>query len=94
MHAAQQSVAFDLIRYALQTRLNLIARWSSTACISMIPVEPRPAGALPGRAFSALELLCIMYAGFQEDRAENGYRRGHGRGVEDGGELREEMERL
>jgi hypothetical protein len=34
---------------------------------------------LLGRVFSALEMGCIKYAGFKEDRAGDGYRGGPGR---------------
>jgi hypothetical protein len=33
------------------------------------PKETHVLRSLPGRTFSAPELLCIMYAGFQEDQA-------------------------
>jgi hypothetical protein len=37
----------------------------STAWTSTPPKETHVVGLLPGRNFSALELLCIMYAGFK-----------------------------
>jgi hypothetical protein len=43
--------------------------------------------ALPGRTFSALELLCIMYAGLEEDRAGGGYLGGSLARRENGGEI-------
>ena len=45
------------------------------------PRETHVLRALPGRTFSALELLCIMYARLAEDRVGDGYREGSGRGV-------------
>jgi len=50
------------------------------------PQESHVLRALPERVFSALQLICIMYARLAEDRAGDGYRGGAGRGVGDGGE--------
>ena len=49
------------------------------------PQETHVLQALPGRTFSALQLICII-CGLQEDRAGDGYRGGARGGVGDGGE--------
>jgi hypothetical protein len=43
------------------------------------PQGTRVLRVLLGRVFSALEMGCIKYAGFKEDRAGDGYRGGPGR---------------
>jgi len=53
------------------------------------PREMHVLRSLPGRTFSVLELVCIMYGGLQEDRARDGWRGGGSRrGVGNSGETK------
>jgi hypothetical protein len=53
------------------------------------PQESHVLRTLPGRTFSALQLICIMYAGFKRIEPGDGYRGGSRRGVGDDAEARD-----